>query len=339
MTDDCQGVYEVCIGVPDLSAAAAHWEAFGFSVSQRGSLDARDAKGLYGIHSGLTSWRLAHGQSDKGLIRLMRWEKPIGSGLQMASLRTPGNRWTVQKTDDLLSVWTHSEVAMKLGQTIHQVGPVLNARASIPLLEQQPFQAPVPATYNLQIFQPLFQQVIMQRLNIDAHRLGSICTSSLMRTSEICHVGLVALNQPITLFDFYERALGLARTTQRRFPFDPDSPASTMFGLRPNEAFTEIDFDDPRALKNANTPLSGRLRVFALESPERSIDTLDACLGVLGYSAYSTRTKNIRSIHQRVLQHGAHDATDLQNDEFGCLAFSFRAPDHYHWIATSADTD
>ena len=42
----------------------------------------------------------------------------------------------------------------------------------------------------------------------------------------------------MTLCDVYETALGFVRTSQRRFDYDPDSPASEMFDLRPGEAFT-----------------------------------------------------------------------------------------------------
>jgi catechol 2,3-dioxygenase-like lactoylglutathione lyase family enzyme len=336
MTALCHGIHETCIGVPDLAAALRHWEAFGFRLAARGALDRPRALSLYGVDSAVESWRLGHGAADKGLVRLMRWQRPTGAGLSMAPLRTPGNRWTVQKTDDLLSVWTHAAVARRLGREISVLGPVLNARSAIPLARQQPFEAAVPAAYNVQLFQPLYQQVVMQRLHIDARRLGTIDGDSLLRTSEVCHVGLVACNQPLANFDFYETALGLARSTQRRFPYDPDSPASEMFALRPGEAFTEIDFDDPRAIADPAVSLAGRLRVFALESSSGHAPAIDACAGVLGYGLYSLRCTDPSALRESALRAGATAVTPVQSDEFGEPAFCFRSPDGYHWTASAA---
>lgn len=330
----CHGVHEVGIGVADLAAALRHWEAFGFRLAAKGAIDRARALNLYGVDSALQSWRLGHGAADKGLVRLMRWERPTGAGLSMAPLRTPGNRWTVQKTDDLLSVWTHAEVARRLGRPISMLGPVLNARAAMPITRQQPFEAAVPATHNLQLFQPLYQQVVMQRLHIDARRLGTIDQRSLLRTSEVCHVGLVARNRPLGTFDFYETALGLVRSTQRRFPYDPESPASEMFALQPGEAFTEIDFDDPRSTADPAASLAGRLRVFAVESPSPHPPAVDACAGVLGYGLYSLRCADPSALRESTIRAGATAVTPVRADEFGEPAFCFRSPDGYQWTAS-----
>ena len=333
MTGDCQGVHEVGIGVTDPDRALRHWESFGYRLGAAGSLNRTAALALYGVDSALRSWRLNHNAADKGLVRLMAWETSTGPGLGMAPLRTPGNRWSVQKTDDLLTVWTHAEVARRQGHAISVLGPVLNARAAVPIAEQRPFVAAVPAAYNLQFFQPLFQQVVMQRQHIDVGRLGTIAAASLFRTSEVCHVGLVVHTANLEIFDFYERALGLMRTTQRRFTYDPDSPASEMFALRPGEAFTEIDFDDPRARADPSHSLAGRLRIFAVESSSPPVPQVDARPGQLGYALYTVRTDDLQTLRQAVIDGGAERVTPILTDEFGAPAFSFCAPDGYAWTA------
>lgn len=332
MTGICNGVHEIGIGITDPDRALRHWEQFGFRIGATGSLDRAAAQALYDVDSPVRSWRLAHGVAEKGLVRLMKWGQATGAGLAMAPLRTPGNRWSVQKTDDLLTVWTHAEVARRQGHAIRVLGPVLNARSVVPIAQQRPFEAPVPAAYNLQLFQPLFQQVVMQRQHIDVERFGRVATTSLFRTSEVCHVGLVAYTADITLFDFYERALGLLRTTQRRFAYDPDSPASEMFALQPGEAFTEIDFDDPRTRTEPSCSLAGRLRIFAVEGSS-SPPPVDACPGQLGYALYTVRTDDVRALRQKVIDSGATRVTAVLVDEFGAPAFSFRSPDGYAWTA------
>jgi len=339
MTGFCQGVHEVGIGVTDPQIALRHWENFGYQHGVAGALDRDTALALYGVDSALRSWRLSHGAADKGLVRLMSWEQSTGPGLEMAPLRTPGNRWSVQKTDDLLTVWTHAEVARRQGHAISVLGPILNARSAVPIAEQRPFVAVVPAAYNLQFFQPLYQQVVMQRQHIDVGRLGTIAAASLFRTSEVCHVGLVVYTADLELFDFYERALGLMRTTQRRFTYDTDSPASEMFALRPGEAFTEIDFDDPRARADPSHSLAGRLRIFAVESSSPPVAQVDARPGQLGYSLYTLRTNDIRTLWQAVIDCGASRVTPILTDEFGAPAFSFCTPDGYAWTAVEGPRD
>src|SRR5512137_717175 len=75
------GLYEVCIGVPDLASALAHYESFGCRAGRFGSLGAAQAKALYGVDSGLRSLRLHHLDADHGLVRLMQWERPLNDGL------------------------------------------------------------------------------------------------------------------------------------------------------------------------------------------------------------------------------------------------------------------
>ena len=73
-----QGIYEGCIGVDDLESQIEYWTRFGYTVSQRGVLDADDAQALYGVSSALESVRLSHQVADHGLIRLMKWHNPTG---------------------------------------------------------------------------------------------------------------------------------------------------------------------------------------------------------------------------------------------------------------------
>jgi hypothetical protein len=88
-----EGIYEVCIGVPDPISAIQYWEQFGYRIDRIGELSAAVAKQLYGVNSGLRSIRLAHQNADHGLIRLMVWQNPTHAGLDMESMKVKGNRW------------------------------------------------------------------------------------------------------------------------------------------------------------------------------------------------------------------------------------------------------
>ena len=71
------GLYEICVGVPDLAASIAYYERFGCHAGRFGTLDASAARALYGVDSALRSVRLQHQDADHGLVRLMHWERPV----------------------------------------------------------------------------------------------------------------------------------------------------------------------------------------------------------------------------------------------------------------------
>ena len=62
------GLYEACVGVPDLAAAIADFERYGCRVGRIGELDAAAARALYGHDSALRSARLEHLDADHGLL-------------------------------------------------------------------------------------------------------------------------------------------------------------------------------------------------------------------------------------------------------------------------------
>lgn len=330
-----RGVHEVGIAVVDLPAAIRHWQRFGYRIGDVGRLGGAASARLYGVAAALESVRLRHGNADKGLVRLMRWQTELAPGPGLAPLGTPGLRFSVQRTDDLLTVLTHARIAARQGMPIRIEGPVLNARIERPIAAQRPFEEPAPASYNLQIFQPSFQQVVMQRQGVDTRRLGAIDPSSLLRTTEICHVAIVAANVPVEVFDFYADVAGLCRTTQRRLEYDADSPATMMFALQPGESLTEIDFDDPRTADGSIANQSGRLRVFVLGT-SRATASVTARPGHHGYCLYSLATADVAALREAVRRAPASEVSALMPDEFGAPSFSFVAPDGYFWLATGS---
>ena len=97
------GLYEICVGVPDLAESIAYYERFGCRAGRFGALDAAAARALYGVDSPLRSVRLYHQNADHGLVRLMQWERPVNDGLGLDdNLRCIGSRWGVRLTDSVL---------------------------------------------------------------------------------------------------------------------------------------------------------------------------------------------------------------------------------------------
>lgn len=310
------GVREVVIGVPDLAEAAAHWREWGYRVDRPGALDADAAHRLYGVGASLQALRLRHGTACCGLIRLWQWSPPArtASGLGLAAMRSIGSRWSVHRTDDITAALGWARHLSQSMPTVSVTGPVVHSHGR------------GIASINLAIFTPLYRHVVLVRRGIDVPRYGTPDPLSLLGTSEACHVGLVLPDSMRAATRFYS-ALGLCLVSERRVSFDPESVATQMFPLRPGEALTEMDFDDPSAGPGAGQ-LPGRLRVFLLQSSSAEA-CLSPALNALGYVAYTLRLQgNAAALRDS----GA--AVDGQGaDEFGDDAVSFRAPDGQRWLA------
>ena len=84
-TPSISGLYELAIGATaeDEAILVQYWQQFGFSVGQSGTLNATQANQLYGVNSSLRSLRLHNQVTDRSLLRLMIWEKPVNEGLEL----------------------------------------------------------------------------------------------------------------------------------------------------------------------------------------------------------------------------------------------------------------
>lgn len=313
------GIYEIVIGVEDLAAATAHWQAFGYAPAAAGHLNADAAASLYGRASSLRSIRLAHGAATSGLIRLQCWEDPLPGELGVRDLRVGGSRWSVHRTSDITPALVWGRHLMRVEPGIRVRGPVIHSVSA------------TAASINHAVLTPLFRHVLMVRHGIDVPLYGTPDHAALLGASEVVHAGIVV---PVALaqeLDFY-RLLGFKPASVRRVVYDPDSVATQMFPLSPGEALVEHDFDDPRSASGAGQ-LPGRLRAFVLES--ESTDSRQTEPGQLGYNLYSIR-------HRRCNHPGGETGRWLQDlgakvlgagpDEFATPTCRFRAPDGYQWL-------
>ena len=120
------GIYEFTIGVSSLEYSVSFWESCGYHVGLKGELSSEQSKKLYNVDANLQSIRMNHQNASAGLVRLMKWDKSLGEGLNMAPLRSFGNRWSVHKTDNIANAYVHGEVLRQQGHPIKLVGPHYN---------------------------------------------------------------------------------------------------------------------------------------------------------------------------------------------------------------------
>jgi catechol 2,3-dioxygenase-like lactoylglutathione lyase family enzyme len=333
------GLYEACIGVPDLAQATAFFESFGCRPGPVGELDAGAARSLYGVDSALRSVRLLHQQADHGLVRLMQWERPLNEGLGIApNLRCVGSRWGVRVTQSVMNIVNHAQRAREAGQPLTLIDPVLAVIGEVSgVRASRPFLDPIVGVREMVLMLPLYRQVFFERFGYESPGYGRIHPDCLFRTSQHTHFGLMIANDDAHVLDFYDEVLGLQRMLDEHTPYDNATGSRSIFGLEPGEGFHMVDFDDPRSGRALAERLSGKLKCVRFAANARIDQRLDHSRpGCLGYSLYTWRARGLDALHRRVSAAGARQVRDITEDEFGQRSFGFNAPDGYPWVLIEA---
>ncbi|HEY9740020.1 MAG TPA: VOC family protein [Coleofasciculaceae cyanobacterium] len=332
-----KGIYEMCIGVRDPIPLIQYWEQFGYRIGQVGELPAPAVNKLYGVNSSLRSIRLYHQDADHGLIRLMVWENPVNEGLQMASMKTKGNRWATALTADILNILNHVEEAIADGWPIKHTYP----QWSVIYKTQgkgRPFVDPTVGVREMMLLQPLTRQVLFERFNYSLPSYGKINESAFFKTSQITHMGMVLQDDSKETLRFYEEVLGLLRVLDDlESTYETSETARQIFDLQPDERFLVTAFDDPRSSKSDfHAARSGRLYIIRFPDSIKLSERFDeAKPGCLGMSLYTYRVQGLEDYFNRVKASAAQNITDIVSNEFGEQSFSFVAPDHYFWTLIS----
>ncbi len=327
-----QGLYEICIGVPNIVPSIAYWEKFGYQIGPEGTLSAAQAQTLYGVSSPLNSIRLHHQTADHGLIRLMQWDSPLNDGLGLSPMKLNGNRWATTLTTNVLNICNHAESAQALGQALHYVPPQWTI--IYPTAQGQPFQDPLIGVREMLLLQPLTRQVLFQRFNYTVPHYGQINPDSLFQASQSTHMGLVIQDDSQATLRFYDEVLGLLRVQDSlESTYETAKGGRPIFDLQPGEKFWVTAFDDPRSsATDWQAARSGRL--YIVRFPE-SLDIPDArdrsCPGCLGLSLYTYRVQDLDDYRDRILSSAATNITEIVPNEFGDRSFSFTSPDGYAW--------
>ena len=329
------GLYEVCIGVPSLLKSTAYFERFGYRAGPMATLDADRADALYGVASAAQVVRLLHGTADHGLIRLIEWDRPAGPGLQRMGMRTVGSRWSNNHTRHVSRIHAHAEMAAKGGQVLHVCPPAF-AQFGHEGANIQPFEEALSGVYELTVLSELYRQCFFERIDYPSPLFGNIDDSCLFQTSQITHCGLVTSLKERSAFEFYDRCLGLKRVLDADVDYGHLQASRAIFDIPEGLGVHALAFDEPRS-GSGELKRSGRLLIFNFvgdgtiqEAHERSR------AGVLGYSHYTWRVRDLAAFRRDALEAGATDVGEPTADEFGCPAWSCHAPDGYFWTFLQA---
>ncbi len=328
-----QGIYEVCIGVPDPISAIQYWQQFGYRIGEVGELSAAAAKQLYGVDSSLRSLRLYHLNADHGLIRLMIWQKPTNEGLGTTTMKAKGNRWATTLTADILSILNHVEEAKIANWSIRYTNPhwevIYNKDR-----KSRPFVEPVVGVREMLLLQPLTRQVLFQRFGYSLPHYGQINLSATFKTSQFTHMGMIIQDDSKETLKFYEEVLGLLKVRDDvETSYESSLAGREIFDLNKGEKFIVTAFDDPRSsASDFLAAHSGRLYIIRFPNSIQLESRFEqAQPGCLGMSLYTYRVRGIHGYFDRIKASKVQKFTNIISNEFGEMSFSFVAPDGYFW--------
>jgi len=328
-----RGLYESCIGVPDLIAGIRFWGQFGYQVRQHGELDASQAMRLYGVDSSLASVQLGHLDADHSFIRLMQWQQPINHGIGITkTLRQDGGRWGVVLTRSILNILNHVEDAIAQGEPWNYIFPHWLQVYAMEKGEAF-FDKPIGVREGIATH-PFHRLAIFERYNYEKPSYGKIDDNSFLQSSQFTHHGIMIRADDAEVLSFYDQCLGLLKQKEHSLGGKPtcSSGNKETFGLSDEERYHIHDFDDPRSSLEVAGHLSGRLKIVRMAKDAEMPNVYDKSKpGSLGMSLFTYQVRDIDDYHQSVIQGGASQVSDIVDNEYGAPAFSFVAPDGNHW--------
>jgi hypothetical protein len=327
------GLFELIHGVRSLENAMSWWARFGYSVGKTATFTAEEGLALYNVRSAGSSVRLAHGDSDHGLIRLIQWESPTGPGIGASSLRALGSRWGAMLNTNLLAIQNQCEQGDIAGEDQHWIPSVRQDPAGVNL---SPFLVDSIHVREMVLCRAETRQVLFQRFGYSNPTYGAVAESAPFPTSQVTHTGIVTAGDPEAAgVFFYERALGLLKTRDSSISEYSDVASREIFQLQEGERYRCWDFDDPRSSSIPSLWRSGRLKFIHFDT-EPVVDLRqDSLMGALGCTAYSWRVHGFDLVVKSIETHRA-TIIGVHTNEFGERSALFLAPDGYHGIVVEA---
>lgn len=324
-----RGVYESCIGVPDLFESMRLWQQFGYRLVAHGALAADESAALYGVDSAVESVLLRHKQCDHSYIRLMKWDRPRNHGIGITrNIRQDGGRWGVVLTRSVLNILNHVEDAIGQGQPWTYIFPHwLQVYA---MEKGEPFfDRPVGVREGLALH-PFYRLALFERYNYEKPTYGDIDDHSFLRASQFTHHGILIRADDGAALNFYDQCLGLLKQKEHLLGGKPtcSSGNKAAFGLGDTEMYYIHDFDDPRSSLDIKGHVSGRLKIVRMAKSAQMPTVYDQCSpGALGMSLFTYQVRDIEEYRRKVVDGGATKVSPVLENELGFPSITFVAPD------------
>ncbi|KAA1244951.1 hypothetical protein [Aquimarina sp. RZ0] len=310
------GVYEVMLGTDDATYAKKYFADFGFQITHSASISASEAKKLYGVNSGLTSYRLQNGKIDShGLLRILEWKQPLGEGVGYASIETIGSRMAVMRTHDIFRLYDIYQTARGVGKKPwFATEPISDDLFGLNTGERDFFNRPVLVRENA-VYGQFFNHIFFQRYGYLIPGYGTIEESTKLRTSEFTHHDFIINATSLDQISYLSTALGLQAEEEPTLDGDWLKGPKEVFQMEPGFSHWYQGFVSPNNI-------CGKLKFF-IPNGLRPNKSQHQRIGEKGITLHSFYTPKLDYIYQLVLNHQNLTCTKIQRNEFEEDSFVF----------------
>ncbi len=316
------GVYEVMVAVRDVDYALKYFETFGFSLVDSADYTAQEAQKLYGISSGLKSYRLQNGSIDShGLIRILKWDEDMGDGVGYAPPETIGQRMSVMMTEDIYRINDIYIGARANGEKWLPTEPVADDLFDLDTEEKGFFKRPVIVRENA-VYGDFFNHIFFQRYGYKIPGYGTIQGHSPLKTSEFTHHDFIIKAPSMEVMSYMSTALGLKAEEEPVLDGDWQVGPKVVFDMKPGESHWYQGFVSPNNI-------CGKLK-FIIPTAVKLDRSDKQKIGRLGITLHSFYTDKIEYVHSLVSLHDLNP-TDIIKNEFGEQCFLFTGPADCSW--------
>ena len=318
------GVYEVMVGTDKPRELIRYFAEFGFRVVDSAMWEAPRAAALYGVRSGLKSYRLQNGDVDShGLLRLLAWERPLGPGVGYTEPETVGSRMAVMMTadigrlNDVYEMLRHQRQEKWLPTEPYFDDPLrINANQNLDF-----FKRPVGVRENA-VYGDWFTHVFFQRYGYTIPGYGTINPEAPLKTSEFTHHDFFIRVDSMAQLNYLQTVLGLKMEKVPEIDGDWLKGPRAVFLMPPGYSHWYVGFVSPNNI-------CGKLKFFMPRGmkPDRQSHQRPGELGITLHSFY---VPDIGKVHGLASANGLKPTSVVQN-EFGEECFNFRGPEGATW--------
>jgi hypothetical protein len=317
------GVYEAMIGTDDAELLVRYFAEFGFRLVAEGSLTAAEAVDVYGVDSALRSIRMQNGEIDShGLLRILHWDTPLGTGVGYGPPETIGQRMLVMRTEDIFRLDDVFTDIRESGEAVLPIHPVFADLYGMTEGHPDFFNRRV-GVREMATYGTLVNHVFFQRYGYQIPGYGTVSDHSPLRTSELTHHDFVIKGDIDEVTAYYSEVLGFKPEAEEAvIDGDWQDGPRAVFGMAPGSSHWYRGFVSPNNI-------CGKLKFFVplVPRPDRSEQQRPGELGITLHSVYTPR---LEKVHELARRHGL-TVTGITKNEFEEDSFVISGPDGATW--------
>jgi len=317
------GVYEVILAVDDLPYSVTYWNQYGFKIIDSVKIKADASQNLYGVNSSLTIYRLQNGDIDShGLLRLWKWEKPLGPGVGYSEPETIGSRMAVMKTNDIMRLYDIYDFLRGNKKPWLPTEPITDDLFGLNKGDKDFIKRPVLVRENA-VYGQYFNHVFFQRYGYEIPGYGTIHPDTPLKTSEFTHHDWIIPGKDMISLKYITEVLGFKAENEPEINGDWQKGPKRVFIMRDGYTHLYQGFVSPNNI-------CGKLKFFIPLAPKPDMSEFQK-LGQLGITMHSLYAPDITKIRSKALNHPGLSVSKLQKNEFGENSFLLQDSSGVSW--------